>query len=134
MCDPADRGPSQTIERRGARRAHDATTGREDWWKGHGFIPLAVLALVTLACPNGDDGNGDPAAPLRNVDPSKAPPPTFRLMTWLRQSTTSDGGNLLRQGRPVAWFRWTFLDLDRHAQDCQWVRFLRALGYRRTAA
>lgn len=38
----------------------------------------------------------------------------------------SEGGRLLGSLQLRAWFRWVFLDLDRHAIDCRWRRLLRS--------
>lgn len=32
---------------------------------------------------------------------------------------------------PIAWFCWVFIDLERHADDCKWVKFTKAVTLRR---
>lgn len=67
-------------------------------------------------------------------DPSKSkdkrpPNDTYKWFKLFQRtpSKPSVGGNLLRQGRFIDWFRWTFVDLDRHAADCRWAATLRRL-------
>lgn len=43
----------------------------------------------------------------------------------------STGWNTLMLDGPVSWFRWVFIDLDHHADDCKWVKFNKAVSFRR---
>lgn len=87
-----------------------------EWWKAMA-IPLPLPAGASAMC---EDPFGYIAQPRRAGGVARRGNGAV-FATALR----SEGAGFLRRGDLAGWFRWVFLDLDRHADDCKWAATLR---------